>query len=56
MGNLLISAVILFAGLTHKAVADMTACPGLLLFTQPVFDENQKEVIFPIIKEVWDLE
>ena len=56
MGNLLMSAAILFAGLTHKAVADMAACLGLLFFTQPVFDQNQKEILFPVIEEAWDLE
>ena len=56
LGNVLMSAAILFAGLTHKAVADMAACLGLLFFTQPVFDQNQKEILFPVIEEAWDLE
>ena len=56
LGNVLISAAILFAGLTHKAVADMAACLGLLFFTQPVFDQNQKEILFPVIEEAWDRE
>ena len=48
MGNVLISAAILFAGLTQAAVAEMAACLGMLLFTQPQFDRYQKEVSFPV--------
>ena len=34
----------------------LLACLGLLFFTQPVFDQNQKEILFPVIEEAWDLE
>ena len=56
MGNILMSAAILFAGLTHAAVAEMAACLGLLFFSQPVFDRYQKEVLFPVVQEAWELE
>ena len=49
MGNVLMSAAILFAGLTHAA------CLSLLFFTQPVFDRYQKEVLFPVVREAWEL-
>ena len=53
MGNVLISAAILFTGLTHSRVAEMAACLGLLFYTQPVY---QKEVLFPVIQEAGQLE
>ena len=56
MGNVVISAALFFTGLTHSRVAEMAVCLGLLYFTQPMINSYQKEVLFPVVKEVWELE
>ena len=54
IGNVLISAAILFTGLTHSRVAEMAACLGLLYVTQLMIKCYQKEVLFPVMKEAWE--
>ena len=56
LGNALLSAAILFTGLTYTAVAELATCLGLLFCTRPVFDRHQRDTLLPVIQEAWNLE
>ena len=48
-GNLLLSAAILFCGLTFTRVADMAQLLNLAIFSESYFYRLQKEYLFPVI-------
>ena len=48
-GNLLLSAAILFCGLTFTRVANMAQLLNLAIFSESYFYRLQKEYLFPVI-------
>ena len=56
LGNVLLSAAILFSGLCYTAVCDMARCLGLQFLSRTVFCAYQKKTLVPVIQEAWELE
>ena len=51
LGNILLSAAILFSGLCYTAARDLIHCLGL-----QVFFAHRKETLVPFMQETWELE
>ena len=56
LGNMLLSAAILFPGLSYTSVSDLARCLGLLFLSHSTYYENQKTTLFPVLQEAWELE
>ncbi|XP_068759638.1 uncharacterized protein [Montipora capricornis] len=56
LGNLLLTAAILFTGNTFISISNLASCVNLQIFCESVFYDTQKKYLFPAVNEAWEAE